>query len=86
MHAHIPMDTGTLEKWLKSGYLENTNWFATEAGTPQGGIISPTLANLTLDGLETLLTEKFPRRQEKGVRIHPKVHLVRYADDCAPRA
>lgn len=81
MHAHIPMDTGTLEKWLKCGYLENTNWFATEAGTPQGGIISPTLANLTLDGLEALLTEKFPRRQEKGVWIHPKVHLVRYADD-----
>ena len=81
MLAHIPMDTGILEKWLKSGYLEHTNWFATEAGTPQGGIISPTLANLTLDGLEVLLARRFRRRVEKGHWIHPKVHLVRYADD-----
>jgi RNA-directed DNA polymerase len=81
MLAHIPMDTDILEKWLKSGYLEDANWFATEAGTPQGGIVSPTLANLTLDGLEALLAKMFPRRQEKGRWIHPKVHLVRYADD-----
>jgi len=81
MLAHVPMDTGILEKWLKSGYLEDANWFATEAGTPQGGIVSPTLANLTLDGLEVLLAKMFPRRQEKGRWIHPKVHLVRYADD-----
>jgi RNA-directed DNA polymerase len=81
MLAHVPMDTDILEKWLKSGYLEDANWFATEAGTPQGGIVSPTLANLTLDGLEVLLAKMFPRRQEKGRWIHPKVHLVRYADD-----
>jgi RNA-directed DNA polymerase len=79
--AHIPMDTVILEKWLRCGFLENANWFATEAGTPQGGIVSPTLANLTLDGLEVLLTKMFPRRQEKGRWVHPKVHLVRYADD-----
>ena len=84
--AHIPMDTGILEKWLKSGYLEQSNWFATEAGTPQGGIISPTLANLTLDGLEVLLRQRFPQEVKKGqIRFRPKVHLVRYADDCAPR-
>ena len=75
------MDAYILEKWLKCGYLENTNWFATEAGTPQGGIISPTLANLTLDGLEALLAAHFPRRNERGIWIHPKVHLSRYADD-----
>ena len=79
--AHIPMDAIILEKWLRCGFLENANWFATEAGTPQGGIVSPTLANLTLDGLEVLLTKTFPRRQEKGRWVHPKVHLVRYADD-----
>lgn len=79
--THIPMDTVILEKWLRCGFLENANWFATEAGTPQGGIVSPTLANLTLDGLEELLTKMFPRRQEKGRWVHPKVHLVRYADD-----
>lgn len=79
--THVPMDTVILEKWLRCGYLEKSNWFATEAGTPQGGIISPTLANLTLDGLETLLADKFPRRQVNGHWVHPKVHLVRYADD-----
>lgn len=80
MLAHIPVDTYILEKWLKSGYLEHSNWFATEAGTPQGGIISPTLANLTLDGLEVLLAQRFRRHERKGRWIHPKVHLVRYAD------
>jgi RNA-directed DNA polymerase len=50
-------------------------------GTPQGGIISPTLANWTLDGLELLLKKAFPSRKEKGQQIYSKVHLVRYADD-----
>ena len=59
--AHIPMDTVILEKWLRCGFIENANWFATEAGTPQGGIVSPTLANLTLDGLEVLLMKRCKR-------------------------
>ena len=79
--AHVPMDTVMLEKWLRCGFLENSNWFATEEGTPQGGIISPTLANWTLDGLEPLLKRAFPSRKEKGRQIYSKVHLVRYADD-----
>jgi RNA-directed DNA polymerase len=62
--------------------VENQTLFPTEAGTPQGGIISPTLANLTLDGLEHLLKEKFSAKQTPS----SKVNLVRYADDCAPRA
>jgi RNA-directed DNA polymerase len=49
-----------LHQWLKTGFMENRSLFPTEAGTPQGGIISPTLANLTLDGLEPLLKEHFP--------------------------
>jgi len=62
--------------------LESSNQFPTEAGTPQGGIISPTLANLTLDGLEKRLSEHFPREKWKDGRIwRPKVNLVRYADD-----
>lgn len=79
--VHVPMDTIILEKWLKAGCLEQSGWYATEAGTPQGGIISPTLANLTLDGLEVLLARRFARRQQGGQWVHPKVHLVRYADD-----
>jgi len=77
MLHHIPMDKGILRKWLKAGFVENRILFPTEAGTPQGGIISPTLANLTLDGLETLLKETFSATQKPN----PKVNLVRYADD-----
>lgn len=81
--SHIPTDTSVLNKWLQSGFIENRTWFATEAGTPQGGIISPTLANMALDGLEKLLTETFPRKwvHRSQRQYHPKVHLVRYADD-----
>jgi RNA-directed DNA polymerase len=83
--AHIPMDATILEKWLRAGFIENRNWFPTEEGTPQGGIVSPTLANMTLDGLEPLLDQRFPKKKVDGRGQRPKVHLVRYADDCAPR-
>ncbi len=86
MRQHIPTDTVVLQKWLGAGYMENRTLFPTEAGTPQGGIISPTLANLVLDGLEKLAREE-PSRQEgqadgnKWTPSNPKVNLVRYADD-----
>jgi RNA-directed DNA polymerase len=77
MLRQVPLDRDVLRKWLKAGFVENRILFPTEAGTPQGGIISPTLANLTLDGLEQLLKEKLsPRRTPR-----PKVNLIRYADD-----
>ena len=60
------MDTGILEKWLKSGLPRKSELVCHEAGTPQGGIVSPTLANLALDGLEVVLAKAFPRSQEKG--------------------
>jgi RNA-directed DNA polymerase len=69
---NVPMDKKILRKWLKAGYVHKRILYPTEAGTPQGGIISPTLSNMTLDGLEAELG-KF-RRQDK-------VHMVRYADD-----
>ena len=75
------MDTEVLRKWLQAGYLEEGIRFPTEAGTPQGGIASPALANMTLDGLAELLDQRFPRKQVDGVRVCPKVNLVRYADD-----
>jgi RNA-directed DNA polymerase len=81
MLHHIPMDSEVLRKWLQAGYLEEGTWFPTEAGTPQGGIASPALANMALDGLAQLLDQRFPRRQVDGVRFCPKVNLVRYADD-----
>jgi len=52
---NIPMDKKVLQQWLKAGFMENLKLFPTVDGTPQGGIISPTLANMTLDGLENML-------------------------------
>lgn len=79
---HVPMNKSILRKWLKSGYLEKQVLHDTLSGTPQGGIISPVLANMALDGLEHRLREAFPLKgkgQQRGKAA--RVHLVRYADD-----
>jgi len=57
--ANVPLDKVILSKWLKAGFVEKRVLHATTEGTPQGGIISPALANWTLDGLERLLNERF---------------------------
>ncbi|MET0102588.1 MAG: group II intron reverse transcriptase/maturase [Sedimenticola sp.] len=80
--ANVPMDKVVLRKWLNAGYMESKAWFATREGTPQGGIISPVLANMALDGLESLLAKQFPRELKRGGKRHyQKVNMVRYADD-----
>ena len=80
--AHIPMDRAILRKWLKAGYMEKHVLRETTDGTPQGGIISPALANCALDGLEQLLREKFPANRFRSLGgMRPCVHLIRYADD-----
>ena len=78
---NIPMDKSMLRKWLKAGVMENRNLYPTEQGTPQGGIISPVLANMALDGLERLLKERFRRRKHNNREITFKVNMIRYADD-----
>lgn len=78
---NIPMDKGILRKWLKCGYVFNGELFPTEEGTPQGGIISPTLANMALDGLQSLLENCIKGYKKNYKKIVPKIHLVRYADD-----
>jgi RNA-directed DNA polymerase len=77
--SHAPMDKEILRKWLKAGYLESSVFYPTEEGTPQGGIISPVLANLALDGMERMLAENFSKKRADALRN--KVHLIRYADD-----
>jgi RNA-directed DNA polymerase len=67
------MDKTVLKQWLKAGFMEKDCLYPTEEGTPQGGIASPTLANIALDGLEQVVLNV----TNKG----NKVHFVRYADD-----
>jgi len=78
---HVQIDKGILAKWLTSGVIFDKIFTPTIEGTPQGGIISPTLANATLDGMEKLVKDKYPKGRRKGKVYCPKVNLVRYADD-----
>jgi RNA-directed DNA polymerase len=73
--SHVPMDRSILRKWLEAGFIEQQIHYPTTTGTPQGGIISPALMNLTLDGLQALLAKQFPATSGK------LVNLTRFADD-----
>jgi len=77
---------GLVRQWLKAGYLDGDEVFPTEAGTPQGGVASPLLANIALHGMERALDAE-PRRPGKWAA--PRRCYVRYADDwvcfCASR-
>ncbi|HCY15682.1 MAG: group II intron reverse transcriptase/maturase [Curvibacter sp. GWA2_64_110] len=78
---HVHMDKVTLRKWLKSGVVDAGQLQRTDDGTPQGGIISPTLANVTLNGLETGLMRFLREKLKAKGATASKVNLVRYADD-----
>jgi RNA-directed DNA polymerase len=75
LEAHIPMHKGVLSTWLRSGFIDRGALFATTAGVPQGGIISPVVSHMVLDGLEAVV---------HGGRWHRRGHninSVRWADD-----
>lgn len=72
---HIPIDKTVLKQWLKAGYIEKDVFHSTDRGTPQGGIISPILANMCLDGLEAAIIHSTYEKR------HYKLNVVRYADD-----
>ena len=69
----IPLEERILKQWLEAGYMEKGIAFPTRKGTPQGSIISPTISNMTLDGLEQAVHNAVPRRS--------RVNFIRYADD-----
>ena len=83
--ARLPVFTTTIRRWLKAGVVELGALDATTMGTPQGGIVSPLLANIALDGMERL----FGAERPDGRHVAPYrrrgsdrgVSLIRYADD-----
>ncbi|NOV25206.1 group II intron reverse transcriptase/maturase [Cupriavidus necator] len=81
LERNVPMDRAILRKWLKAGVIFQGQFQATEAGTPQGGIISPTLANVALNGLERQLAASFEKKLGVAKTRKLKVNVVRYADD-----
>jgi RNA-directed DNA polymerase len=76
---HIPMDKRILQRWLQAGYIDEGTLFDSAAGTPQGGIISPTLSNMTLDGLEAAVYASVG--STAFARSNNQLNVVRYADD-----
>ena len=86
MYDNIPLDNRLLKQWLKSGFIKDDTLFPTDAGTPQGGIISPILANMVLDGIEDIVKNHKARFQKmvNGVIIYRhtnRLNFIRYADD-----
>jgi RNA-directed DNA polymerase len=74
LRKNIPIDRHMLDRWLSCGYMQGSRIFPITAGTPQGGIISPTLANMALDGMEAAI-------RNGAAGPGQKVNFVRYADD-----
>jgi RNA-directed DNA polymerase len=78
-----------IRAWLKAGVMDGKKLFPTDEGTPQGGVISPLLANIALHGLEELikgLAPKFDMRRADGTQLSVRdklksVSCIRYADD-----
>lgn len=76
---HTPIcDKHILKEWLKCGVLAERIWKSTDEGTPQGGIISPTLCNIALNGLEKVIKEV---RGRSSTGHSPLIKIIRYADD-----
>jgi RNA-directed DNA polymerase len=72
----------SINGWLKAGVLEGEHLFPTEQGTPQGGVLSPLLANVALHGLERVVQDAFPKTKTvNGQVINWSPTVIRYADD-----
>lgn len=88
--ARLPVFSTTIRRWLKAGMVELGHYSTTETGSPQGGPLSPLLANAALDGMERLFGAETPDgrpiapSQRKG--RNRGISLCRYADDFVATA
>ena len=82
-----------IERWLKAGYVDKNTFHQTDIGTPQGGIITPLLANIALDGIEKELNIRYRMRKAENIGGYRLVlddyvgkgasrrSFIKYADD-----
>lgn len=78
---HFP-NKSIIRGWLESGYVDNDVFHETTKGTPQGGIISPVLANIALHGMEKEIGVRYIHTTRQGDTLYQNsVGVVRYADD-----
>ena len=81
---NVVMNKRVLNQFLKAGYVFKNNLYPTGQGTPQGGIISPTLANIALNGMATMLKKKYWTNSVGTIHRKyniKKVNVNVYADD-----
>lgn len=71
----------TIYKWLKAGYVDNNSFNNTDSGTPQGGLVSPLLANIALHGMEEELGVRYYLDRGNHILARNSVGVVKYADD-----
>jgi RNA-directed DNA polymerase len=85
LYNNIPIDKRILRLWLSAKIIDGKSWFHSKSGTPQGGIISPVLANMVLDGLEAVLNtvacKTFVKKTGRVQKNEHRVNFIRYADD-----
>jgi RNA-directed DNA polymerase len=76
-----PMLRRQVKAWLKSGVIQGNSWFTTNEGTPQGGVISPLLANVALHGMEEKVKQYAETKPGNKGNNCKALSLIRYADD-----
>jgi RNA-directed DNA polymerase len=84
--AKLPVFTPTVRQWLKAGVVEVGFFSPTDTGTPQGGVMSPRLATVALDGMERLVDAEYAAGRPKAPACRKGstrgIAVIRYADDC----
>lgn len=78
----IPIVRRQIRAWLKAGVIDDSHFQATHAGTPQGGVISPLLANVALHGLENdIKARMYSEVGGQKLAFYKNLQIIRYCDD-----